>query len=161
MYYSLFQLFLFLRSARANPNVRQIPGVARADVTATLVVVTPILCTVTTEAIVYQVWRTLFIFIYNHLCNLLLFVFFCSTCNVRVLSIGFVVYFKSWCRNLQKMYKVYKLKYRGVLLRIFENITFTSEVATWESFIYKWRSIYCIYICNIIPMIKGKQILIV
>lgn len=161
MYYSLFQLFLFLRSARANPNVRQIPGVARADVTATLVVVTPILCTVTTEAIVYQVWRTLFIFIHNHLCNLLLFVFFlfnlrCQSAVYRVCSL-----FKSWCRNLQKMYKVYKLKYKGVHLRIFENITFTSEVATWESFIYKWRSIDCIYICNIIPMIKGKKILII
>lgn len=86
MYFSLFQLLLFLRSARATPNVRQIQGVARADVTATLVVVTSILCTVTTEAIVYQVWRTLFMFIYHLL--------------YRVYSL-----YKSWYRNLTKMYK--------------------------------------------------------
>lgn len=94
------------------------------------------------------------------ICVISSFLFFlfnlqCQSAVYRVCSL-----FKSWCRNLQKMYKVYKLKYKGVHLRIFENITFTSEVATWESFIYKWRSIDCIYICNIIPMIKGKQILI-
>lgn len=137
MYYSLFQLFLFLRSARANPNVRQIPGVAQADVTATLVVVTPILCTVTTEAIVYQVWRTLFIFIYNHLCNLLLFVFFlfnlqCQSAVYRVCSL-----FKSWCRNLQKMYEVYKLI--KVQRRSLENI--------WKHYFYfRSRDLGIIYL---------------
>lgn len=104
MYFSLFQLLLFLRSARATPNVRQIPGVARADVTATLVVVTSILCTVTTEAIVYQVWRTLFMFIYHLLCNLI-HLYFCF--NPQCQSAVYRVYslYKSWYRNLTKMYK--------------------------------------------------------
>lgn len=121
MYFSLFQLPLFLRSAHANPNVRQIQGVARADVTATLVVVTSILCTVTTEAIVYQVWRTLFMFIYHLLCNLLHFVFLVQPRNVKVLSIGFIV-----CINpdVEICKKCIKLKFKCVFLRVFENIPF-------------------------------------
>lgn len=98
------------------------------------------------------------------ICVISSFLYFLFNLQCQSAVYGVCSLFKSWCRNLQKMYKVYKLKYKGVHLRIFENITFTLEVSTWESFIYKWRSIDCIYIfyiCNIIPMIEGKKILII
>lgn len=98
--------------------------------------------------------------IYVYLSSSLLsppFCIFGSTRNVKVLSIGLIV-----CINpdVEICKKCIKLKFKGVYLRVFENIPFCFKRLGNHLFINEDQLIVFTFV-TVFPWLKGKEILII